>query len=247
MLEQLNKYFDHYSIHARFMPAFFIFLPMVLTTIAWCPDSTTVLGGAMTFLISFGVMSFLSTVISNMGNAIQKVYFERWGGAPTTTLIMPESDEMDRYTKQRYFKWLNSKIPDLNLLLDSDDKSDLQQKIRSATNFLREYTRDTKKYSAVYRDNVAYGFSRNLVAIRYIGIAVSIISIMINIGAMLFSAGLWLHSETISTGEFGPVGIVALVVSVLSVALLVFVTNERFVKQRAFRYARSLYEVCEMG
>lgn len=192
-------------------------------------------------------MSFLSTVISNMGNAIQKVYFERWGGAPTTTLIMPESEEMDRYTKQRYFKWLNSKIPDLNLLLDSDDKSDLQQKIRSATNFLREYTRDTKKYSAVYRDNVAYGFSRNLVAVRYIGITVSIISIMINVGAMFFSAGLWLHSETISAGEFGPVEIVALVVSVLSVALLVFVTNECFVKQRAFRYARSLYEVREMG
>ena len=247
MLEQLNKHFDHYSIHARFMPAFFICLPLVFTTVAWYPDSKTIFGGIMTVLISFGVMSFLSVIISNMGNSIQRDYFYRWGGAPTTVLFMPDNDEIDQYTKKRYFKWLNLKIPDLNLSLDQDDKSDLQQKIRSATNFLREYTRDTKKYPAIYRDNVAYVFSRNLVAIKHVGLAMSIISLVVNIAVIFYPDYFQLISGQNSTYSVTFLGVAALTISVLSIFLLLFVVNESFVKQRAYRYARSLLEICEMN
>jgi hypothetical protein len=247
MLEQLNKHFDHYSINALFMPAFFICLPLVFTTVAWYPDSKTIFGGIMTVLISFGVMSFLSVIISNMGNSIQRNYFNRWGGAPIILLFMPDNDEIDQYTKKRYFKWLNSKIPDLNLSLDQDDKSDLQQKIRSATNFLREYTRDKKKYPAIYRDNVAYGFSRNLVAIKYVGLAMSIISLVVNVAVIFYPDYFQLISGQNSTYSVTFLGVAALTVSVLSIFLLLFVVNESFVKQRAYRYARSLLEICEMN
>lgn len=201
----------------------------------------------MTLLISFGVMSFLSAIISNMGNSIQRVYFDKWGGAPTTTLLMPDNDELDIYTKQRYFVWLNSKIPDLNLSMTVDEKEDHQHKARSAINFLREYTRDIKKYPAVYRDNVSYGFARNLVALRHIGLIISVVGLAINTGIMLCPAYNTIAlGSALTVGSF-PLGIVSSLLSLLCVMLFLFVLNEGFVKQRAFRYARSLLEVCEMG
>ena len=244
MLKELRKQFDHYSIHARFMPAFFICLPLVLTTLAWCPEATTVLGSTITILISFGVMSFLSTIVSNMGNSLQSKLFNSWGGAPTTTILMPNNNELDKYTKERYFMWLNSRISKLNLAM-SDDDSDLQDKIKSAANFLREFTRDTKKYPAVYRDNVAYGVARNLVALRYAGLLISIMALFINLSVIFFPEYYGIYNgQAVGNGSY-PFGIISSLLSVLCVALYLFVLNERFIKQRAFRYARTLYEVCE--
>ena len=109
MLKELSKHFDHYAIHARFMPVFVALFPLVLTVLAWCPQAKTILGGTMTLLVSFGIMSFLSIYISNLGNDLQDRYFKNWGGAPSTLLLLPSNTELDKYTKQRYFKWLNKK------------------------------------------------------------------------------------------------------------------------------------------
>ena len=133
----------------------------------------------MTLLISFGVMSFLSIYVSNLGNDLQDKYFKSWGGAPSTLLLLPGNKVLDRYTKQRYFKWLNSKCSGLGLPESIDNQSDteeLYEKVRSAGNFMREYTRDRKKYSQVYNDNVAYGFARNITSIKKAGFIISLIS-----------------------------------------------------------------------
>ena len=129
-------------------------------------------------------MTFISTFISNLGNRCQKRLFIIWGGVPTTIILRHADRNLDRYTKQRYHKWLNDKIDNLDLAALEDEEKDpvdADLKYQSAINFLREFTRDKAKFPAVYRDNVVYGFSRNLLAIRKFGLLISFTCMSVNL------------------------------------------------------------------
>ncbi|MEW8030576.1 MAG: hypothetical protein AB2806_22925 [Candidatus Thiodiazotropha sp.] len=248
-MKELEKYFDHYTINARFMPAFFSLLPFVLTMLAWCPMSKSLLGGALTILISFGVMTFISSLISNLGNKCQKKLFLTWRGAPTTAILRHTDQVLDKYTKQRYHKWLDDRIGGLNLPEVEDevhDQADADLKYQSAINYLREFTRDKGKYPAVYRDNVAYGFARNLLATRKFGLLVSVISLSINLYLILLGFDLDLFKSNALITEDHIFGIGAGLASATFLGAYLFIVNSQFVKERGFRYAKSLLESCEI-
>lgn len=230
------------------MPAFFSVLPFVLTMLAWCPSSKSILGGSLTVLISFGVMTFISTLISNLGNRCQKNLFSIWGGAPTTAILRHRNQVLDKYTKQRYHKWLDGKIDGLNLPKVEDeikDQSDADLKYQSAINFLREFTRDKTKYPAVYRDNVAYGFARNLLSIRVMGLLVALMCVVINLyfvwPVLVLAKG---EADGIILSNY-LLGLGAGLTSVVFVLAFLLVINNNFVKERGFRYAKTLLESCE--
>ena len=249
MLKELGKYFDHYTINARFMPAFFSVLPFVLTMLAWCPISKNILGASLTVLISFGVMTFISTFISNLGNGCQKKLFVIWGGAPTTTILRYRDQVLDKYTKQRYLKWLDGKIDGLNLPKVEDeikDPIDADLKYRSAINFLREFTRDKTKYPPVYRDNVAYGFARNLLSIRVMGLLVAFICVLINLYFVWLALSVGQSDLGLEIPKGYLFGIGAGFSSLFFLFAFSLIVNGSFVKERALRYAKTLLESCEV-
>ena len=217
--------------------------------LAWCPSAKTIMGGTLTILISFGVMTFISALISNLGNKLQRKLFDLWGGAPTTLIIRHTDELLDKYTKVRYHQWLEGKMTDLkmpSLENETNDPKDADHKYRSATNFLREFTRDKNKFAVIYNDNVTYGFSRNLLSIRNFGLLVSTLSAVINAYFLwsLFENGTDGASDSVMNSLF--LGAGAGVTAVLFMFAFAFVVNEDFVKERAFRYAKSLYEACEI-
>lgn len=249
-MKELAKYFDHYTINARFKPAFFSILPAVITVFAWLPVSKTIIGSTLTILISFGVMTFISSLISNLGNKVQEKLFSQWGGAPTTIIMRHSDDTLDKHTTSRYHQWLNTKINNIEMPNIEDEKTnpdDAEHKYRSATNYLREYSRNKKKYPTVYNDNVSYGFSRNLLAIKKFGLFITLVSVLIN--SYLIKPVFTIDNitlEYILNSEY-ILGVGSLSVSVVFLLVFLFLINEGFVKQRAFRYAKSLFEVCEMN
>jgi len=119
------------------------------------------------------------------------------------------------------------------------ESEELYEKIRSAGNYMREHTRDRKKYSQVYNDNVAYGFARNIVSIKKAGLVISSIS--------LTSNGLFLYIFTIfgSPHTINYMGFLALFVSSICLLVHCIVLNEKFVERRGYRYARTLFETCD--
>ena len=107
-MEAITQYFDHYVISARIKPAFFVVLPLAVTAIVWWPGARQLGGTMITFLMFFGVVGFLSNVISNRGNELQSRLFSEWGGAPSVTLLRFSDPELDPYTKSRYHRQLEA-------------------------------------------------------------------------------------------------------------------------------------------
>ncbi len=248
-MDALEKYFDHYVINARLKPTFFVVMPLALTTLAWCPEAQQLGGIILAFLITFGVMAFLSNLVSNVGNKLQAELFDSWGGAPTTLLLRHSDPTLDDLTKQRYHRWLEAKIPGLKLPSVKEEGSDAvrsDQCYASAVNFLREYTRDKMKYPMVYADNVAYGFSRNLLVMRWIGTAFALLSAPLNLLFLYFSyEGSSLKvfvGDNLAMVLFGSGAAIA---SVIILLVFTFTIHEGYVKDRAVRYAKSLLAVCE--
>lgn len=250
-MQALSKYFDHYVINARLKPAFFALMPIAITTLAWCPKAQEVGGVVLTFLITFGVMAFLSNLVSNLGNQLQTRLFDDWGGAPTTILLRHADKTLDIYSKQRYHKWLQSKLPDLKMPSpENEDKNsvDADHIYTSAVSFLREYARDKNKFPMVYSDNVAYGFSRNLLVLRPIGIGVTLTSIFLNVALVYFY---FVNAEREFNAFVGTNISMILFASgsVISSLIVLWIfcklINDNYVHGRAIRYAKSLLAVCE--
>lgn len=250
-MEGLEKYFDHYVINARLKPTFFVVMPFAITTLAWCPEAQQLAGIVLTFLVTFGVMAFLSNLVSNKGNLLQVRLFESWGGAPTTLLLRYGDSTLDAHTTQRYHRWIEAHIPGLDFPTpqsEVDDPVAADSAYISATNFLREYTRDKSKYPMVYSDNVAYGFARNLLAMRGYGISISLFSIALNGSFIYFNyEGQPVREFVIDNTSMVLFSAGATVAAAILLFIFTFSLNKAYVRERGFRYSKSLLAACEAG
>ena len=128
---------------------------------------------------------------------------------------------------------------------EENDPDDADQKYSSACDYLREFTRDKKKFSKIYRDLVAYGFARNLLSIQKFGLFIAVLSAIINIYFILPFIQVE-GTNIIGSASINLYGIGTGIVSIIFFLAFLFIVNEDFVKERAFRYAKSLYETCEL-
>ncbi len=252
-MDALTKHFDHYVINARLKPIFFALMPLAITTLAWCPKAQELGGIILTFMITFGVMAFLSNLVSNFGNDLQVKLFETWGGAPTTALLRHRDNTLEVYSKMRYHNWLQLKVSGLVMPSSESEVVDpinADYVYTSAASFLREYTRDKTKFPMIYNDNVAYGFARNLLVLKPLGIGLNIATIFINIFILSFyfirSELVWMDFvvNNISMIIFGFGAILSSLILLLAFAVGI---NEAYVYGRAVRYSKSLLAACDIS
>ncbi len=245
----LKKEFDEYSFNARVMPAFFLVFPVVLTIFSLYEPSRTWGGVVMTFIASFGVVSFAANQLSTKGNNLQSRLFAKWGGAPTTIVMRYSDDTLDTFTKKRYMAKLASQIPRFPKItpeLERLKPREVDDLYRSATNYLREKTRDSKLYPLVMKENINYGFSRNIRAVKWLGLTLTVGSLGSCIGMIWFKYLKGVSSVNVDLMLEIPFAYLSLIPLLLFVLFIWgFWVSEGWVKVRAFAYAKALLASCE--
>jgi hypothetical protein len=227
--------FDKYTYHARLLPVLIALIPLGLGLGVWFPGQTAVWKFTGAFFISFGLTALLSQLGRDLGKSKEPSLFKMWGGGPTTRMLSQRLSTLDPTTLKRYYAKLRVLLPDLNIPERSDevrDPSAANQVYSSCVLFLRENTRDRKRFPLVYAENVNYGFRRNLWALKQVGIWSAALGA---ISCSLFVV-LGIQAKP-STVLFGIVG--ALVSGVFLV-LWLFVFNPNWIKLAANAYAERL-------
>lgn len=251
-MKQLSNVFDYYVINARIKVALFISFPAIITIIVWLPQALNWGATIVTLLVTFGCFSFFSNMISNLGNDLQIKLYKLWGGEPSTIILRHCDKTIDPYTKERLHNWLESHIDGLQLPCDkeeNEDPEDADSRYASAIYFLREYTRDRKKYPLIYHDLVSYGFSRNLLAVKPLGVFIAISVLLAN----LFIFKIEFHMietflTSIKSHEFIALKfLLSSSVTVLFLIIYLLQINQKHVQKRAMRYAKSLVSVCDLS
>jgi hypothetical protein len=231
------KIFDHYSLRACLQPALLTLLPAALAVIAWTGPSRPWMSALWALFGTAGGTYFLAILARNQGKQFEQRLWQSWGGAPTTQLLR-RSGQANPVLRERWHKCLAKLVGKAFPTAQEEvaDPTVADQLYEAGIKLLINKTRAGKKFPLVYKENVQYGFCRNLYAMKTTGIIISFLSTVVSC-----AAGIWLsHND-------GPQMIqwICMATSALFLFWWIFKVKSDWVKVPAFAYAERLLESTE--
>ena len=228
---------DTYSLKARVYPSVLVLFPIFLIGIYY----VTNIEAYYHYFTSFAFLGLFSFVLAQIGRdngkKKEKKLFEYWGGKPTCTLLRHSNDQLDIHTKKRIHSLLEQtilgiKIPTMNEEQMNPVEADAVYE--SCTRYLISKTRDTDKYSLLFKENTNYGFRRNLWGMKVWALIIIIACVLIH--CIMITKGL----STITLLK--PIDWLLFVAFFILILFWLFVVNREWIKTTAIAYAERLYE-----
>jgi hypothetical protein len=238
---------DTYDRRARLYPALLVIAPVAVLVACISGAYRSLASTSVTVLVACGAAYLLARVARDAGKRIEIRLFRTWGGAPTTQLLRHRDPHIDQHTKSRYHAVLSSALGKAlpTAAEEAADPTAADDLYRAATQWLIGQTRDQKRYSLLFKENIAYGFHRNMLGLRPAGLLVSVGSIAITAAsARSFS----IHPPYLgpeALGSISPAIVVALVGSIGMLCIWAFFASQSAVKMSAYAYAARLLECCD--
>ena len=246
MFDWLTPTLDDYDRAARFKPAMFSGLPLVASTVLLIPELGVIWGAIGGLVVYSGGTMLLMQICRDLGKKLEVRLYQRWGGKPSVALLRHSDDRLGTPTKERYRLFLSEAVPGLSLPSPEEERNNPEQAdeaYESANDWLLEKTRDDDRFALLFKENMNYGFRRNLVGLKPLALVMDGMALALVIR----------HAGASWTGHF------ATTVEALGAAwwasaaitighLLVFVVRMRgpWVQVVAEAYARRLLGACNV-
>jgi len=228
----LSKVLDPYERKARLYPSLICLFPLMIAVSISYPIVFSTLSGFVVLAAAIGILQFLAHLSRDRGKLLEPKLFREWGGIPSVNIFRFSDDTIPPPAKLKYHlalgKMSGISAPSRELELTDPKKAD--DIYLSWSDFLRGTTRDVLKYPLLFKENINYGFRRNLLGIKWFCIISGLISIIV-----LFSP--YLQTKTISGSQIS----VAILITVYIVVFFAIV-NKSWVKLVSTAYARQLIE-----
>lgn len=181
---------DRYNRNARLMPALITAIPVALVLVAAGIRLSVIGALVITPLVAMGLTHLLAQVARDRGKQMQGSLFAEWGGTPTTVRLRHSDTVINPVTKLRYH---NKGAVLLRVAFPSEsqeqtDPLDADRVYESFVDYLRDHTRDATQFPLVTEENINFGFRRNLLGLRFIGLPLSVIATGMTF-ALLFRGG----------------------------------------------------------
>jgi len=222
----ISDWFDKYSLQARLAPALLTLFPAIILVAIEFPQLYQTAVGLVGLVLLCGVLTLVSHFARTRGKKVEQRLNTKWGGRPTTRVLLNVNCELDDRTRSRYLAFFSQKIP--NWSLGEDRCTDLD----SAVRWLLEKTRDTATYGLIFKENISYGFRRNCLGMKPFGIII-----------VLLCSVYWLvqiQTEYASLSEVTPLNIGSLGITVLLCLWWVLVVGDDWVQEAGNAYAKAL-------
>lgn len=231
----MKNLFDAYSIKARLFPAFILLLPIAFAVIAWAPETKwpmfSVFGLGVTAALSF----FITELVRDQGKAKEPALWTLWGGAPTTQLLRHRNASANPNLREKWHeqlaKMIGKPLPNAASEAKAPEKAD--QAYEAAIFELRERGRAKELGSLTLKENISYGFRRNLWAMKPAGLAISLLATFTAASALWFK----IQQEQVSDLGISPGALAANVVLLVWWLLRI---KTSWVRPIAFAYAERL-------
>jgi hypothetical protein len=228
-----GSWLDEYDREARLVPALFALVPVVLAGVGLGFADNLLLGAGTGILITVGAPMLVAKQVANRGRHLEKSLFAAWGGPPTTLKLVPPADaplgEIRKQRRDRLEQATGITLPTSSTLNLVDAET-----YQAAVYWLITNTRDHVRFPVVWTELKSYGFERNLLGLRPLGLASSAASVMALAAGLV--AGL-LGAEVASI----PLAILCAVCVAIGLAWW-FGPNEQRVRVVADRYAERLLD-----
>lgn len=176
------KLLDKYSATARLLPALITILPPIAVLAAILPGVVNfwqnVLGN---IALAFGCTVLLAEIGRDRGKQREPELFAAWGGKPTTRALSFREGERSAATKRLHAR-LEGLFPDVSFPSpkeQNENPAGAADVYDNVTARLRSMTRDQDKYPLVFKENISYGFRRNLWGLKPVGLIFSAFAVIL--------------------------------------------------------------------
>jgi hypothetical protein len=232
----MNNPLDAYTMKARLVPAVIAGAPafaFAAIFVSWGSLGLThlIAGTALTVLFAA-----FADVARRRGNAIELKLIERIGGLPTTTTLRHRDETYDDDTKVGFHAFIASKLgkPAPTAAAEAADPGAADKYYARGATWLRENTRDAKKFDILLNENISYGFRRNLLGLKLPGFVMN--AVIVAICLAIF----WRRWPVDLSNAFDAKLLAVVVIAVLHAIYLALFVTEAGVFEAARTYARQL-------
>jgi hypothetical protein len=236
---------DAYDRPARLYPGLIALSPIAVMILCVYGQHRILISSVITVAASCGCAYALARIVRNAGQQLQASLFSAWGGPPTVQLLRHSNGHFDAHTKERFHKILSKglgkKMP--TVAGEANDSFAADELYRAATVWLIGKTRHAKKFPLVFKENIAFGFQRNMLGIRRFGIAICLSCLVYCIAYIEIQSG-WGFVEVLKKTPT-PIW-VSLLYSILILLAWLFCFSEPALRRTAFSYAERLIQSLDM-
>lgn len=221
------KIFDSYNIRARLSVYTIILAPIILTLYVLYEPIRS-----FTFSV---VLIAIITSFSNYLFALQR-YKQREKNHKNTAaeFLYIDDPHIDKKTKQRYYRKLSKIDKSFEVMNHPMDSEEFKQTCYSAVQWLRSNTRNSK---LVQEENIMCGFYKNLISLKSVGIAFTIVAFFILIISSVPTTPLsFIQSKT---------NIILIFVDIGVILFWKFGVNEKIHSVLCEKYAYALLETLD--
>jgi uncharacterized protein (DUF2062 family) len=228
-----GSWLDEYDREARLVPALLVLVPVVLAAVGLGFENNPLLAAVIGILFAVGAPMLVAKQVANRGRDLEKSLFSGWGGPPTTLKLVPPADaplgEIRKQRRDRLERATGITLPTSSTLTLTDAET-----YQAAVHWLITNTRDHARFPVVWTELKSYGFERNLLGLRSLGLASSATSVMALAAGLI--AGVLGAEVTLA-----PLAILCAVCVAIGLAWW-FGSNEQRVRVVADRYAERLLD-----
>lgn len=234
---------DPYERKARLVPGLLIALPLLVPLVSVYGSRHPVLTAVIGLLGGCGAMYALASIARGRGKKLEEALVKEWGGMPTTIALRHrDTSALDSVSKRRYHDAIASKLGIAMLTHEQEaaDPARADDIYVGATKRLRELTRGDK--SLLLKENIAYGFHRNMLAMKPVGLVVCLLGLMYGLiiaKVIQFALPAFVFTNLADPGLAA--ALTLLVSSALLAAWLLYFDKDA-VRRMGFAYAERLFE-----
>lgn len=232
---------DSYTRRARIYPALLAALPglaLAAIMVSWKDlgishlIATTAAG---VLLYAFGDLT------RRLGKRHEDAIYREIGGKPSTAMLRHSDTTFDDATKTSWLKFIGLKIRGTGPTVEEEKANPAvaDAYYGRCGNWLRENTRDHKKFNLVFEENVAYGFRRNLYGLKWLGLALNVLVVVI--------CAIWIWNSWPVGNDDGVAARLpyVIIVAFAHALFFFFAVTKAGVIEAANQYARQLLLACE--
>jgi hypothetical protein len=175
------RIFDSYSLRARLFPAIIAVAPAFAALALMISWKSFEVSNAVATIAVLVILFAIADLARSRGRAIEaKIYAEN-GGMPSITMFRRSDATINEFIKERYRAFLATKLRVAAPIAEAEraDQYAGDSFYEQCGIWLRQSTRDTKKFPLLFSENVTYGFRRNLFGVKWLALAVNLAVVVI--------------------------------------------------------------------
>jgi hypothetical protein len=240
-MKALEQLIDPYDRKARLYPSLLLLAPLAVLIAALLSAKYSGLQALAAGAVSCGGAFLLTQLARDAGKKLEPKLFDLWGGLPSVAIFRHADNRLDAITKARYHQAMASLLKQNKPPTENQERENpraADEVYAAWSNYLRAHTRDQKKFPLLFKENVNYGYRRNVLGLRPFGISITLLVMVIAVGRVC-----WIYYQT------GQIDQTMTGVGLFSFVLLlmwVLRVSREWVRVPADAYAHRLVEAVDM-